>query len=175
MLPAEREAVAARVRQQGWAELPPRSALIAPHQLDTIRRLLEEDGGAPEWVAAGPGMRSSRSDNSLVFDFASVLRRGGEPLLALVEHPDAIEIAKAALGADEVVVESFAVGDTITGTEYAGESGVLGTQVAWHVDHGAPVSFRTALDPHDPALGNARRPPPLRRRTPFCLPAGRPR
>lgn len=74
----------------------------------------------------------------------------GEPILQMVERPHLIEIAQRILGCEEVHIGACGCGDA---SKRVTEDGCPAPQVPWHAD-GSPqvqqVSFRTALDRHDP-------------------------
>ena len=74
----------------------------------------------------------------------------GEPVLKMVEQPHLIEIAKRILNCDEVHIGACGCGDA---SHRVATDGRPMRQVHWHVD-GSPevkqVSFRIALDRHDP-------------------------
>lgn len=76
--------------------------------------------------------------------------------LDLVEHPDAIEIARTLLGTDDVHIGACGLGDA---SKTISRDGRAKIQVHWHSDGGPDVkqvSFRTALDRHSPANGPLR-------------------
>ena len=130
------------LRRDGFAlvhgVIPPRLLVRFDELLLEVQKM-----PTPDWVP----QRNVVGSRSLAYDFAAVLRKGGEDMLGLLEQPSVLAMAAMALGTSEVVVESFAVGNTLTLEQ---------PQLHWHSDNGAPVSLRTVLDRHDPAIGNAR-------------------
>lgn len=115
-------------------------------------RMREIDGIArenePRWESAAwpPGL------NRLACQFLMV----GEPLLQLVEAPEVVGAAERLLGCERVQVGACGLGDA---SAIIATDGRPNRQVHWHAD-GDPsvpqVSFRTALDRHDPANGPLR-------------------
>lgn len=74
----------------------------------------------------------------------------GELLLEIVEQPHLLEIARRLLGCTEVHIGACGIGDA---SLIISEDGRSERQVHWHSDGDATVkqvSFRTALDRHDP-------------------------
>lgn len=74
----------------------------------------------------------------------------GEPILQIVEQPQLLEIAKRLLECAQVHVGACGLGDAAT---IISQDGRPLRQVHWHADGGPEVkqvSFRTALDRHDP-------------------------
>lgn len=74
----------------------------------------------------------------------------GEPLLALVEKPQVLAMARQLLGCDDIHVGACGLGDA---SKTVSADGRPQQQVHWHAD-GSPdmpqVSLRTALDRHGP-------------------------
>ena len=80
----------------------------------------------------------------------------GEPVLQMVEQPHLIEAAKRILDCDEVHIGACGLGDA---SKRVGAVNGRMQQVHWHAD-GSPevkqVSFRIALDRHDPTTAPLR-------------------
>ena len=90
-------------------------------------------------------------------DWSAGLNRGacqffmvGEPLLEMVEQPAVVDLARRILWAKEVHVGACGLGDA---SKIVSADARPQQQVHWHADGGPEVqqvSFRTALDRHDP-------------------------
>ena len=79
-----------------------------------------------------------------------------EQALRLVETPAAVDTARELLGTDEVHIGACGLGDA---SKTISKDGRAKIQVQWHSDGGPDVkqvSFRTALDRHDPSNGPLR-------------------
>ena len=79
-----------------------------------------------------------------------------EQALELVERPETLAIAKSLLGTDYVHIGACGMGDSSAVVSRDGRAKI---QVQWHADGGPDVkqvSFRTALDRHDPSNGPLR-------------------
>lgn len=76
--------------------------------------------------------------------------------LELVEKPEALAIARRLLGTDDIHIGACGMGDA---SKTVSRDGRAKIQVHWHSDGGPDVkqvSFRTALDRHDPSNGPLR-------------------